>query len=235
MKFYFVCFFIFMKRIILTGASSWLWASLATVFHEAGYEVVGLCRSKPADFVNWLTTDLCDENSVNSSIALIQDKFKDFSLLIHCAGDGDGEDIEKLDWKNTERQFHLNMIAPAILTSSLFPLIKGNNADIIWIGATIGFKSYQHFSIYGATKWAFRGWLENLQIEFKWLPNRVIGIHPGGMNTKWNTKRMKQISEMSWKSWWWVFMDTSEVARFIFQIYNLPKNMEVSEIIINRK
>lgn len=168
-----------MKRIILTGPSSGLGASLATVFHDAGYEVIGLCRSKPADFVNWIETDLCDEDSVLNSVQEIQDKYPDFSLLIHCAGDGDGEDIEKLNWKNTERQFYLNMIAPAIFTSKLIPLIKDNNADIIGIGATIGFKPYKYFAMYGASKWAFRGWIENLQLELKATSSRVIGVHPG--------------------------------------------------------
>lgn len=161
------CAFSFMKRIILTGASSGLGASLAEVFHEAGYEIIGLCRTKPADFVKWIETDLCDEKSVMNSVQEIQSKYTDFSLLIHCAGDGDGEDIEKLDWENAERQFRLNMIAPAILTSKIIPLIRENNADIIGIGATIGFKPYKYFAIYGASKWAFRGWLENLQLEFK--------------------------------------------------------------------
>lgn len=224
-----------MHRIILTGASSGLGASLASVFHEAGYDVVGLCRSQPADYVSWLETDLCNENSVLDSVQRIQDAYIDFSLLIHCAGDGDGEDIEKLDWKNTERQFHLNMIAPAILTSKLLPLIRKNNADIIWIGATIGFKPYTYFAMYGASKWAFRGWIENLQLELKTSTSRVIGVHPGWMETKWNTKRMNQIGELSGKNGWWSFMDTDDIAKFILQIYNLPKNMEVSEIIINRK
>ena len=59
------------------------------------------------------------------------------------------------------------MVAPAILTSNLLPLIKKNEADIIGIGATIGFKPYKYFSMYGASKWAFRGWIENLQLELK--------------------------------------------------------------------
>jgi short-subunit dehydrogenase len=99
--------------------------------------------------------------------------------LIHCAGDGDGESIENLNWENTERQFRLNMIAPAILTSHLFTIIKENNADVIGIGATIGFKPYKYFAMYGASKWAFRGWIENLQLELKTTSSRVIGIHPG--------------------------------------------------------
>jgi len=65
------------------------------------------------------------------------------------------------------------------MTSKLFEIIKHNQADIINIGATIGFKPYSFFSVYGASKWALRGWTENLQLELKGTPCRVIGIHPG--------------------------------------------------------
>ena len=87
--------------------------------------------------MSWIETDLCDESSVVSAVQEIRNKYSFFSLLIHCAGDGDGESVENLKWENTERQFRLNMIAPAILTSHLFTVIKENNADVIGIGATI--------------------------------------------------------------------------------------------------
>jgi len=195
-----------MKRVILTGVSSGLGASLARTFYENGYEVVWLCRSTPAPYIQWIQVDLCNKDSVIHAFSKIQENFSDFSLLVHCAGDGDGEDIEKLTWENTERQFNLNIIAPAILTSNLLPLIQKNNADIIWIGATIWFKPYKYFSMYGASKWAFRGWIENLQLELKSSSCRVIWVHPGGMETQWNIKRMTQISELSgkgssWSSW----------------------------------
>ena len=74
-----------MKRIILTGASSGLGASLASVFHEAGYEVIGLCRSKPADFVNWIQTDLTESSSISHATEIIKKDFSDFHVLINCA------------------------------------------------------------------------------------------------------------------------------------------------------
>lgn len=126
-----------MKRIILTGASSGLGASIARMFHEDGYEIIGLCRSKPADFIKWIETNLCDEDSVENAVKEIKTKYTTFSVLIHCAGDGDAEDIEKLNWKNTKQTFDLNIIAPAILTSKLSVDIYNNSADIIGIGATI--------------------------------------------------------------------------------------------------
>jgi len=75
-----------MKRIILTGASSGLGASLAEVFHDAGYEIIGLCRSKPADYVKWIETDFLDDNSLENSIKKINCDFPSFDVLILSAG-----------------------------------------------------------------------------------------------------------------------------------------------------
>ncbi len=158
--------------------------SLAKVFHQDGYEVIGLCRSRPAENIQWIETDLSNEQSVNNAATHIQEKYPHFDLLIQCAGDGDGEEIDKLNWRKVQQTFTLNAIAPIILTSKLLPLIKENKADIINVGATIALKPYQYFSVYGSSKGAFRMWTENLQLELKGTSSRVIGVYPGGMHTK---------------------------------------------------
>jgi uncharacterized protein len=224
-----------MKRIILTGASSGLWASLTQVFHDDWYEIIGLCRSEPASFVKWIETDLTSEISLDVAIEKIKREFNQFELLIQCAWDGHGESIDTLDWQKSEHIFRLNAIAPIVLTSKLLTNIRNNEADIINIGATIGFKPYHHFSVYGSSKWAMRWWTENLQLELKGTPCRVIWVHPGGIDTDGNDRRRWEISEITgkWIGWW--FMSPDDIARFILQIYQLPKNMEISEVIINRK
>lgn len=224
-----------MKRIILTWASSGLGASIAKCFHQDGYEVIGLCRSRPAENIEWIETNLSDEKSVESAIWVIQEKYSYFDVLIQCAGDGDGEEIDKIDWEKTQQTFTLNAIAPIILTSKLLPLIKENKADVINVGATIALKPYQYFSVYGSSKWAFKMWTENLQLELKWTSSRVIGVYPGGMNTKWNEKRGSQIKAISGKDIGSSFMNTDDIAWLLLQIIRLPKNMEISEIVINRK
>ncbi len=178
---------------------------------------------------------MLDEKKMEEVVARIQAEYSQFDLLIQCAGDGDGEEIDKLEWEKTQDVFTLNAVAPIILTSKLLSLVKNNQADIINIGATIALKPYQYFSVYGASKWAFRMWTENLQLELKGTSSRVIGVYPGGMNTKWNEKRGNQIKAISWKDIGTSFMNTDDIAWFIFQIVQLPKNIEISEVVINRK
>ncbi len=84
--------------------------------------------------------------------------------------------------------------------------------------------------VYSASKWAVRGFAKSLQDEFKELPNRVISFCPGGFKSdivkKVNGEELQNPDE---------WMNPEYIALFIKQILDLPKNMEVSEVIINRK
>lgn len=132
-----------MKRIILTGASSGLGASLAEVFHEAGYEVIGLCRTKPADYVQWIKTDFLDDSSLENSIKDIKSDYPSFDVLILSAG------VMQLDpiwWINKGRAADLlkiNILTPWYIVSELIDLIKINEADIVNVGSTVWFKAYE--------------------------------------------------------------------------------------------
>jgi NADP-dependent 3-hydroxy acid dehydrogenase YdfG len=79
--------------------------------------------------------------------------------------------------------------------------------------------------------------MENRRIELKNTACRVIGVHPGWMNTDSNlgpTGRENIISKMTWKTIW-TFLDANEVAKFVCSLAQLPKNMEISEVVINKK
>lgn len=56
------------------------------MFHDAGYEVIGLCRTRPADFINWIETDFLDDNSLESAIKEIKSSYSNFDVLVLSAG-----------------------------------------------------------------------------------------------------------------------------------------------------
>ncbi len=125
----------------------------------------------------------------------------------------------------------INSIAPMFLTAQLIDLIKENEADIINVGSTVGTKQgYPDQLAYTTSKWAMRGSSYNLQVELKDTKCRVIQFNVGGMNTrmheKYNGSKIENPNE---------WMQPSDIARFMLQILELPKNIEVSEISINRK
>ena len=216
-----------MKRILLTWASSGLGASIARVFHDDWYELVGLCWSKPADFVKWIETDLCDEDSLINATQNIFLNYPEFECLIHCAWILQVSWIENIDTKRTRDVFNINVIAPITITSELFSLIHKNSGDIVNIWSNIIKKNKEWFISYATSKWAINWFSENLRTELKWTPSRVISFNPGGMDTPIFEHASATRDTKFWD------MDPNEVAKLLLQIMKLSKNMEVSEIIIS--
>ena len=133
--------------------------------------------------------------------------------------------------------FDVNVLGPSLLISELLPLVKENVADIIYIGATIGFKANEFMPIYSVTKRGLRGLIENVRQELKNTKCRVIAINPGGLDTPSNigpTGRETTISAMTGKPAG-SFIKAADLALFVYQTLTTPPNMEISEVIINRK
>lgn len=226
-----------MKKIIITGTSSWLWKELSKVFLEKWYEVIGISRNNPHGEKKYISTDFTDERSISQAIDIIKEKYSDFSCIICCAWIWYIEKLDNIDFKHTEEMFRVNLLGQNYLLSWLSSLIKENNADLVFIGATIWYKWNEFMPMYSMTKWAIRGLIENWRNELKSKKSRVIGIHPWWLNTNsniWENWRETIISHMTWKEIW-SLLDVNSLAHLILNFFELPENMEVSEIIINRK
>ncbi|MDQ7020955.1 MAG: SDR family NAD(P)-dependent oxidoreductase [Candidatus Dojkabacteria bacterium] len=71
---------------------------------------------------------------------------------MNCAGVLNVTKANELEYNKVAQLFKLNVIAPMILVSKLFDKIKANEADIVNVGSTLGFKAYQEQAAYGSSK-----------------------------------------------------------------------------------
>lgn len=218
--------------IIITGASDGLGLAIAKLLISKGKKVVSLSRSKPQDeTISWIKTDLSDNQSIANAAQSILSGDDPVEVLINCAAVTSYEDINALTPSELERMFKTNVTGPMYLTSQLLDRSKHDGTDIINIGATIALKSgYAQQSVYSTTKWALRGFTQNLSDDLKPTACRVISVLLGGFKSKMHEKVTgKPIADP--ENW----MGTEDIAKCISQILELPKSMEISEIIINRK
>jgi len=149
--------------------------------------------------------------------------------VVNCAGVMSLESLNNISASEIDRTFGVNVRAAMLLVSGLAEQLKQDHADIVNVASTVGLKAYPDQAAYGASKWAMRGFSQNLQVELK-DTNRVISLCVGGFNSDIAKKVTgKEIPDP--ENW----MKPSDIATFIKQILDLPKNMEVTEIIINRK
>lgn len=217
---------------IITGASSGLGLAIAEALVAKDKKVVSLSRTRPAPGgIDWLQVDLLSENSVVDVANQLLQKDEPIEGLINCAAVTSYEDIDNLTPAELDRMFKTNVTAPMLLTSKLLGRLKQDGADIVNVGATIALKAgYAQQSVYSTTKWALRGFTQNLAEELKPTGCRVISFLLGGFNSTMHEKVTgKPITDP--ENW----MRVEDIAAYLIQILELPKNMEISEVIVNRK
>jgi NADP-dependent 3-hydroxy acid dehydrogenase YdfG len=215
--------------IVITGASDGLGLRLARVYKEAGKRVVNISRRDSRYANDNLQTDLTNEVSVGSTADAIKQMDEPIEALINCAGVMSLEPLNKVTASELDRVFGVNIKGAILLVSGLADRIKQDGTDIVNVSSTVGLKAYPDQAAYGASKWAMRGFSQNLQVELK-NTNRVISFCVGGFKSD-IAKKVHGQDLPDPENW----MDPEDIAVFMKQILDLPKNMEVSEIVINRR
>lgn len=215
--------------IIITGASDGLGLELARIYKDTGKKVINISRRK-SEFADVdLLTDLLLEQEIEEAVEQIVAMGEPIEAVVNCAGVMSLEPLNNISASEIDRTFGVNVRAAMLLVSGLAEQLKQDHADIVNVASTVGLKAYPDQAAYGASKWAMRGFSQNLQLELK-DTNRVISFCIGGFNSDL-VKKVTGKGIADSQNW----MNPSDIAVFMKQILDLPKNMEVTEIIINRK
>lgn len=216
--------------IVITGASDGVGLQLTKLYNNSGKKVVSVSRRESEFADRSIIADFTDDSQVVEAARQLLGQDEPIEALINAAGVWTEEPIDEITQHEIDRVMRTNANAVMLLTSTLLPRLKKDGADILNVISTAGTEQVALTSaVYTASKWALRGYTKALQNELKPTGCRVIGFCPGGIDTdffeKYNSRREGQ------ESW----MQPADIAHLIKQLLDLPKNMQVSEIIINRK
>ena len=223
-----------MKKIIILGASDGLGKSIANLCLNKNIEIVNISRTQcDIPGVINIKCDLSIESDLDNAISIIKKEHGNFDAIINCAAIVAMEKINEITYEKFNRAYKVNTIAPLYFLSALYDIIVQNEADILNVGTTASapLKSgFQNQLAYTSTKYALRGGSYNFGLELKSTNSRVIHINLGGMNTKMHEKDYGiKIEDPD------IWMKPSDIADIIIYLLNLPKQIEISEITINRK
>jgi 3-oxoacyl-[acyl-carrier protein] reductase len=216
--------------IVITGASDGLGLQVAKLYKESGKKIVNISRneSKHAD-VN-ICLSLREGPEIEQAAKRVLEIDEPLEALINCAGVLSIQKLGEITEDEIKRLMSTNVKPMILLISNMIDRICKDETDIVNVASTVGLKGYADQAVYGASKWAVRGFSKNLQEEFKGKPNRVISFCPGGFRSKLFEKATG-VDNTDGGSW----MNAADVALALKQTLDLPKNIEVSEIILNRK
>lgn len=221
-----------MKKVIILGASDGLGKAVASLCNNEKIEVINISRTS-CDIlgVTNIACDLSIEKDIENAVNVIKEKHSDFDTIINCAAIVAMEKINEITYPKFEKAFKINTIAPLYFLSSLFDNIVKNEADILNIGTTADLKDgFNDQLAYTSTKYGLRGGSYNIGLELAKTKSRMIYVHCGGMNTQMHEKDYgKKIEDPT--EW----MDPNDIANVVLYLLKLPKQIEITEITINRK
>ncbi|MCL2280486.1 SDR family oxidoreductase [Candidatus Saccharibacteria bacterium] len=223
-----------MNRVIILGASDGLGKAIAGLCTKEKIEVVNISRT-PCDIdgVININCDLSKQENIDSAVEIIKKDYESFDAIINCAAIVAMEKINQVTYSKLEKAFKVNTIAPLYFMAALYDSIVNNEADILNIGTTASAPLKAGFPdqlAYTTTKYALRGGSYNFSLELKDTKSRTIHINLGGMNTRMHEKDYGAKIENP-DDW----MAPSDIAEIVLYLLRLPKQIEISEITINRK
>lgn len=217
--------------IVITGASDGLGLQLAKLYKEAGKTVVNISRRECEYADHNVLLSLREGDEIEKAAHAVLKIDEPLEALVNCAGVLSVQPLGKITEDEIKRIMSTNVKSAILLVSNMVDRIKNDGTDIVNVASTVGLKGYVDQAVYGASKWAMRGFSSNLQVELKDTNCRVVSFCPGGFKSKLFEKATGDDNTTNEGEW----MRSEDVALFMKQILDLPKNMEVSEVIINRK
>ena len=184
-------------RVLLTGASSGIGASLAPMLAERG-ATVGLvarredrlravldrCLDHSPESRMW-THDLAD---VEGSIRLAQeawDAFGRLDAIVHNAAVPKRRRIQELTPEDLDETFRVNFFSPARMTMALLPrMLERDRGVIVNVSSLGGRLGIIHEAAYCAAKFALCGWSESLYLDLWDTGVDVRLVIPGAIDTE---------------------------------------------------
>jgi short-subunit dehydrogenase len=217
-----------MKKAIITGASSGLGHEIALKLIEKGVNVINLSRTESKLNVINIKTDLTKHEEILNAINQIKKEHSDIDLLILNSGVMHRHFVGETPLEEIDNDFSVNVTSSIKIIDSLISLIKENKGDIVIIGSTSAFQTHRETSVYNSAKHAILGYIKSLQTEMKKENVRVIGFHPGGFKSQLHIKAGSDLKQED-------LMDPKYLANTLMSILDLPRSLQISEIIIDRK
>lgn len=189
--------FMIRKNVFVTGASSGIGFELSKMLADKNYQVFALARREQklkelqsySSLIQPIVYDLCSDLQGLRKILENQE----IDVLVNNAGLALGtegiDQVKKEDWLT---MFQTNVFSLIELTQMILPqMLERKSGDIVNMGSVAGFQTYKGGSIYNATKFAVRALTESFRKELLGLGIRVMGIHPGMVETEFSEVRFK--------------------------------------------
>ena len=192
-----------MRTLVITGGSSGIGQSTASLFAERGWRVFELSRrdvqkddvqSTKGEIIH-ITCDVCSEESVRAAIADVLQHTDRVDVVISNAGFGISGPIEFTEIKEAERQMDVNFMGAVRLIQAILPqLRKQQSGRIIFTSSVAAQLAVPYQSFYSASKAAINALALALANEVRPFGIKVSVMMPGDVSTGFTDARSKSVN-----------------------------------------
>lgn len=204
--------------IVITGGTGRLGTELISLLNAAGKTTVSIARHENPSATHNLICNLRQSKDIVAAAKEIQSIDEPIEVIINAAGFYEAQALGEITEDGLRRNMAIHAEAPMLLVSNLIEKIKKDGTDIVNVSSIAAIHPSTGSPGYGASKSALCGFSADLRLALKKYPSRVITLYPEAFGSKPEDG-----------------MNVQDIAQFIKQILELPKNVEISEALINRK
>lgn len=224
------------KTIVVSGASRGIGKAIAQKFAAEGWNLA-LCARSEKDLAalkaelqtagNKIVAQACDvakPEEVKAFAAKVNKEFGAIDILVNNAGTFiPGQVINEEDG-NLETLIETNLYSAYHLSRALLPAMMAKKSGYIFnMTSVAGIKAYPNGGSYSISKFAMLGLSKALREELKEYNIHVTALIPGATYTdSWKSSGLAQAR----------FMKAEDIAKTVWDIYNLSPGTVVEEILL---
>jgi NAD(P)-dependent dehydrogenase (short-subunit alcohol dehydrogenase family) len=147
-------------------------------------EAIGALARRLTRPVLALTIDLCNPGAPQAIADAVQEHFGRCDVLINNAGVVLVDPFESVDPAKIERELRVNLVAPALLTRALFPLLQAaGDGHVISVASLGGLLPLAECPSYSASKFGLRGLMLALAMRRARTGVRISIVNPSSVDT----------------------------------------------------
>ena len=171
--------------------------------------------------------DLISEEDIQRACDLIRKKTHRVDVLIHSAGTISLGPLESAPIADFDRQYHVNIRAPFLLTQRLLPMLKAGQGQVVFINSSAGLNASANFSQYAATKSALKALADSFRQEINPAGVRVLSVYPGRTASRMQAEIFKMEGREYHPE---LLIQPSDIAEIVLTALTLPRSAEITEI-----
>lgn len=203
-----------MKRKIacITGATSGIGKATAIALAKLGYAIIATGRRKErleklanelpegTDLLT-LCFDVREKEAVQKALGNLPNDWNNIHVLVNNAGNAHGLDpIQSGSIDDWDAMMDINVKGLLYVSKEIMPVMIARKAGtIVNIGSIAGKEVYPNGNVYCASKHAVDAITQGMRMDLNPFGIRVIGVHPGLVETEFSLVRFKGDEERSKK------------------------------------